>query len=87
MAVLPSADSATEVPCRGFPTAGVPEIDFKSRGLLGLKRNAELTPGAPVRKVMPLEVTATEKPCIVLGTPVSTNIPLLNAYHTPLLRP
>src|SRR5262249_27107263 len=101
MAVLPSADSATEVPWKTwFPTAPVPTSllpCWLHTPLLRLTTHAAPTPdeeqgelelphGPPTIAVLPLADSATELPCWALPTtPVPTSL-LPCWLHTPPLR-
>src|SRR6516165_9419437 len=83
MAVLPSADSATEMPCWAPPTAPVPTsllpCWLQTPLALRLKTHAapacELSPGPPTMAVLPSAESATEMPCWALPTaPVPTSL-------------
>ena len=71
MAVLPSADSATERPCAAFPTASVPTSllpCWVQTPPLRVKTHAapvyELSPGPPTMAVLPSADSATDQPCV-----------------------
>src|SRR5208282_5638702 len=80
-AVLASADSATEYPCRAVPTAPVP-VSFDPACVhtppLWVKIQAaplsELSPNPPTTAVLPSADSATALPCAALPTvPVPTS--------------
>ena len=93
MAVLPSADSATETPCLAFPTAPVPTSllpCWVQTPPLRVKTHAaptyELSKGPPTMAVLPSSDRATEKPWPSAPTaPVPTNL-LPCCVQTPPLR-
>src|SRR5271170_259109 len=82
MAVLPSADRATETPCSAFPTAPVPTnllpCWVQVPPLLVKTQAApvfELSPSPPKMAVLPSPDSATEMPCWAIPTaPVPTSL-------------
>ena len=93
MAVLPSADSATEEPCPALPTAPVPTSLLRcwvQTPLLRVKTHAapvfQLSKGPPTMAVLPSADSATEAPCLALPTaPLPTSL-LPCWVQTPPLR-
>src|SRR5450631_2633411 len=81
MAVWPSADSATEVPCRAAPTAPVPtsfDPYWVQTPPLRVQTHAapasELSLNPPTMAVLPSADSATEVPCRAAPTaPVPTS--------------
>src|SRR6266581_3715381 len=93
MAVLPSADSATEMPCSATPTVPVPTSlppCWLHTAPLRVKIHAApallLSPSPPTMTVLPSPDSATEVPCVAAPTaPVPTSLPPC-WLQTPLLR-
>src|SRR3974377_2240236 len=93
MAVLPSADSATEWPCLALPIASVPTsllLSWFQTPPLRVKTHAapmyELSSTPPTMAVLPSADSATETPWAAFPTaPVPTSL-LPCWVHTPPLR-
>jgi len=93
MAVLPSSDSATEMPWAAFPTAPVPASLLRcwvQTPLLRVKTHAAplstLSADPPTMAVLPSAESATETPCLAFPTaPLPTSF-LPCWVQTPLLR-
>src|SRR6266545_1474209 len=93
MAVLPSADSATEKPCVALPTAPLPTSFCPCcvhTPLLGVNTHAAPAPLSsiypPTMAVLPSADSATDQPCAALPTaPLPTSF-CPCCVHTPLLR-
>src|ERR1700691_4045020 len=87
MAVLPSADSATEQPCSAAPTA--PEPSGSSTLPPRVKTHAapanELLPRPPTIAVLPSADSATDQPCSVAPTAPAPTCFAPCWVHTPPL--
>jgi hypothetical protein len=91
MAVLPSADSATEKPWLAVPTAPVPTsllpcwVQIPSMRVKTHAAPMPLSPDPPTMAVLPSADSATERPCKA-GTTALVPTSLLRWVQAPLLR-